>query len=622
MRGVQSPSAWRPLAARWLVWLWLAAALPLALGRRAWALAPPVFVAPWIDYFGDIRGGGTGQDVGFVVADIDGDGDLDVLAWVPYVGVKLLTNTGTAQSPAFGAPVLDPFGLTGEEFGSMPALADIEGDGDLDVFVGQKSGHTRFFENTGLPTLPGFATPVLDAFGASVVPEWAAPAFADLDGDGDLDTLVASFKQKIAFFPNTGSAVSPAFGVPLIDPFGIPTFPIYAVYFGDRPTLVDIDGDGDFDLFESTLDLASRKSTFSQNTGTGLSPAFTAATFGPFGIPREPIQVQFGDLDDDGDLDLLAENSLGRIVTFPNTGSSAAPAFPPPNPFGLTTIIDDEIRFRPHDAAFADIDGDGDLDAFAGGHYFAENRGGPTSAVFVVVPGDLLGTSRPPTFADIDDDGDLDAFTSESVYPDGVPQSEICWHRNTGTASQPAFAACDSPLFPLFGLDTSPPSFGDIDGDGDLDALIGEAELLFFRNTGSRASPAFAAASTGAFGLDASAQHLFPSFVDVDRDGDLDVVAGAYNVSYVMDVETFFFANTGTATSPSFAPSERNALGLDPASVDGSGRITFADIDGDGDPDAFLGSRREDVVFLRNVVTDLFADGFETGDFSKWSKAK
>src|SRR4051812_39532780 len=88
----------------------------------------------------------TGVTASVAFADIDGDGDLDAYSGTFSQGKFLLfLNTGTASSPAFAAPLFNPYGLTNTNSFSNPALVDIDNDGDLDAFVGVLSDETFFF---------------------------------------------------------------------------------------------------------------------------------------------------------------------------------------------------------------------------------------------------------------------------------------------------------------------------------------------------------------------------------------------------------------------------------------------------------------------------------------------
>ena len=81
-----------------------------------------------------------------------------------------------------------------------------------------------------------------------------------------------------------------------------------------------------------------------------------------------------------------------------------------------------------------------------------------------------VGTYSTPTFADIDGDGDLDLVVGEN---DG----NLNYYENTGTASDPIYTARTGTANPWDGIDVggySNPTFADIDGDGDLDLVVGE----------------------------------------------------------------------------------------------------------------------------------------------------
>ena len=97
-------------------------------------------------------------------------------------------------APAFAAPSTNPFGLADVGFRAAPAFADLDGDGDLDALVGNSLGNTLFFRNTGSAVAPAFAAPSTNPFGLADVGSQAAPAFADLDGDGDLDAFVGELR--------------------------------------------------------------------------------------------------------------------------------------------------------------------------------------------------------------------------------------------------------------------------------------------------------------------------------------------------------------------------------------------------------------------------------------------
>ncbi len=92
-----------------------------------------------------------GLDASPTFADIDDDGDLDAFVGELFGNTLFYRNTGSASNPVFAAPTTNNFGLTDVGYLAMPTLADIDGDGDLDAFVGNIGGNTVFFENQSAP---------------------------------------------------------------------------------------------------------------------------------------------------------------------------------------------------------------------------------------------------------------------------------------------------------------------------------------------------------------------------------------------------------------------------------------------------------------------------------------
>ncbi len=338
--------------------------------------ATPRFVSP-IDPFGLADAGPVSSPA---LADLDGDGDLDALVGELINGdTFFFENTGGATAPAFAAPQTNPFGLADVGRRSSPALADLDGDGDLDALIGASSGNTFFFENTGSAMAPAFAAPQTNPFGLDNVYFSSRPAFADLDGDGDLDALIGERDGNTFFFENTGSATAPAFAAPQTNPFGLTSVGYYS-----SPALADLDGDGDLDAL---IGEGYGSTFFFANTGSATAPAFAAPQTNPFGLAYVGYvsSPALADLDGDGDLDVLIGEGYGSTFFFENTGGATAPAFAAPqtNPFGLAGLGSYSSP------ALADLDGDGDLDALigagSGDTYLFENQ----------APGDSDGDGIP-----------------------------------------------------------------------------------------------------------------------------------------------------------------------------------------------------------------------------------
>ncbi|MEH2208367.1 MAG: cadherin-like domain-containing protein [Nostoc sp.] len=108
------------------------------------------------------------------------------------------------SDPNFKAPITNPFGLANELAGD-PTFADIDGDGDLDAFVGSASGNTTFYRNTGTTAAPSFTFEATNPFGLTDVGFVSSSSFADIDGDGDLDAFVGNSDGNTLFFENNNA---------------------------------------------------------------------------------------------------------------------------------------------------------------------------------------------------------------------------------------------------------------------------------------------------------------------------------------------------------------------------------------------------------------------------------
>lgn len=280
-----------------------------------------------------------------------------------------VVSQGHAQ--IFTAPVNQPFNTVSVYYNATPDMVDIDNDGDLDLFVGEYGdtyGGLQYFENIGTATSPNFAAPVYNPWGVTPTNKEFHPRLVDIDNDGDYDMFAGEYGGDMMFFENTGTATVPAFAAQLRNPFNLTSCNNQAFL-----SFPDLDNDGDFDLMAGEVGGTLQ---YFENIGSDTMPAFGPSFPNPFGLSDVfgVSMPEMADLDLDGDLDLLVGESNGNEEYFENTGTASAPAFAPPvsSPYGIVAASANAVP------EFADVDGDGDLDLWLGVQdgtlAFQENR--------------------------------------------------------------------------------------------------------------------------------------------------------------------------------------------------------------------------------------------------------
>lgn len=262
-----------------------------------------------------LTNGGSWTTPAFV--DLDADGDKDILSGLDDGNFVYYQNTGSASAPAFAAPITNPFNINGTgTYYSSVAFADYDNDGDLDFISGDGYGDFFYYENIGTTTAPNFIFPLSNPDGLSnLAGLYSFATLVDLDNDGDFDVMAGDKPGDFYYFQNTGTASAAAFAAPTTNPFGLATGA--AGY--TTATFVDLDADGDKDLFSS----AGNSFDYYQNTGTASAPAFGTVMSLPFSLTiigaNNGATNSFADLDNDGDLDMISGISLGDIIYYQNT---------------------------------------------------------------------------------------------------------------------------------------------------------------------------------------------------------------------------------------------------------------------------------------------------------------
>jgi hypothetical protein len=304
--------------------------------------------------------------------DLDHDGDLDLVVGVTSQGAGIdnlihLRNTGTPQSASYETVDLNLIRAIDIGSSSHPALADPDGDGDQDLFIGAEDGTIAHFRNNGSAAGPSYVRepPLADAAETTIdVGFAAAPVWIDHEGDGDLDLFVgAGTPARVHFYRNDGTPSVRS--LVLADP----QFAGIQVDFNATPALGDLDDDGDLDLLVGEFGVTANPRLFYlRNDGTSQIPIWVTVsdnTPNTFVFAQRAfdgdLAPTLADLDGDQDLDLLVGEREGNLNFYRNTGTLQSFVFE------LESEAFAGVRVgRTSAATVADVSGDGWEDLFAG----------------------------------------------------------------------------------------------------------------------------------------------------------------------------------------------------------------------------------------------------------------
>lgn len=338
------------------------------------------------------------------------------------------------------------------------AFADIDGDGDLDLFVGFDGAPNRLYRNDR-----GTFTDVAASVGVADARPTRAAAWGDFDGDGDPDLLLGftplANASVLKLYRNTGGTFADATReAGLVVPTGAVRQPVF----------VDFDGDGDLDLFIGFRDRANAMYRNDRGTFTDVAASIGLAD------PRKTVGAVWFDFDADGDLDVAVANMDGDANglfrndagTFVDVAGAAGVEWGGRAP---KSAANGTVR-----VCAADVDNDGRFDLFAANYGplgFFHNNGNGTfedrSAAWNINIDSRYDTCA---FDDVDHDGTLDLYVNGTVTGGASWQDSL--FRNTGSS----FVDVTPPALRALQADHGA-QWADVDGDGDVDLAL----------TGSRA---------------------------------------------------------------------------------------------------------------------------------------
>ncbi|MEA1863825.1 MAG: FG-GAP-like repeat-containing protein [Euryarchaeota archaeon] len=361
---------------------------------------------------------------------------------------------------------------------SSPALGDIDGDGDLEVVVGSWDKKVYAWHHDG-STVDGWpkitGTTKSHRVGCS-------PALGDLDGDGYMEVVIGSHYLMYAWH-HDGTNVS---GWPI-------EWPRVTGSLGD-PALGDMDGDGDLEIV-----VGSRWRGVSawHHDGSNVSgwPKTTGA-----GCACPAI----GDIDGDRDVEVVVGSWDDKVYAWHHDGSTVD---------GWPKTTEGSVA----SPALGDIDGDGDIEIVVGSldcNVHAWHHDG------TIVDGWPIATGgyyvRSPALGDIDGDGDLEIVVGSHATKVSLHGNKVhAWHHDgTIVSGWPKKTGH---------WVRSSPALGDIDGDGDIEVVIGSLDNKVYAWHHDGATVDGWPKTTGD---DVSSS---PALGDIDGDGDIEVVIGSYD---------------------------------------------------------------------------------------------
>lgn len=265
-----------------------------------------------------------------VFFDYNGDSLLDLLVGnnnkydliQSSASLTLYENTGTKYLPEFTRVTTDYLGLESLGIlGLFPAVADIDTDGDIDLFLGTDGGYLIFYENTaGRGNIADFKAPVSN-YANIDVGEYSTPFLYDMNEDGALDLLVGERSGNVNYFPNIGTPTNPVFRDTLTNGF-----------FGKIDTRGGSAAIGYSQPFITTIDSTHNKYLLSASRlggiyvydfeGKHLDSAFTLLTnqFEDIWLGLRST-IATGDINGDGIPELVIGNYTGGVSLYTSADS-------------------------------------------------------------------------------------------------------------------------------------------------------------------------------------------------------------------------------------------------------------------------------------------------------------
>lgn len=545
--------------------------------------------------------------------DIDRDGQTELVLGTEN-DLQLYRNIASIEDPVWKL-VPDFFKKIEEWISKGFDFEDIDNDGRLELITTYYH-FLDIYENLGSLENPNWKLDSL-YYRYKFIPDMETspidfPELIDFDKDGDFDIALVRYNNfgvpKLTYYVNNGSNEYPVWQ--LNDLF----FSGCAEHYGTiAPTFVDIDSDGDLDLFyQSSIEEFSFLQCYKNVS------ILDSILWKEFRFPT-PIDdfINYGvydfdwhDVDHDGDFDLVLSSGTRSLFYFENIGNSTEPKFEEhPNNWG-------EFDVGHHSCVFIhDFDRDSNYDLAIFGYSFGfvndvllnrsyKNQSGNVPGKYAWQEVNWLNlkyridsgayfvyylTIAPYDF-DQDNDIDIAIYVSSSGQ---TPEMINCFLLQNKGDNKEFVLEVDELFFGTLKTFTKNlhPVFGDLDGDGDIDMMgIDSGKVKFFENVGIKNKYAIQSKPLWASG-DSIDLYAHAQLVDLDFDDDLDLALGFENGSLMC------YFNKGTKQQPVWRKDTSVFSGVQ---TDQWSSPFLVDFDHDGDLDLISGNGWGGVHYFEN----------------------
>lgn len=528
----------------------------------------------------------------------------------PYPAISFPVTVG-------GVPKAQPF--AGGLNNPQPNEVDLNQDGLTDLLVFDRTGNVLLpFLNTGgaFAYAPGYARYFPELLGDWIImKDFNEDGVMDIFGQSQRTEFVQGVMVYTGYYEDGHIAFErlPFDHPNNIIPFVLSNGTITQLYVSnvDYPAIDDIDCDGDLDILtfnpaggyielyanQSVEEGYGRDSLIFELVDNCWGGIFENSIEQEVGLAENPggcFSLQGGlterhpgstlltyDADADGDKDMLLGDVTYSTLNFLHNAGSCEQAWITDQELGFPVdgVTADVPQFPVSFLADIDFDGVRDLLVAPNSVNISEDRNvlwtyvnaGTTDVPdFQYQQRDLFvedmldfGTGASPTFVDYNADGLLDMVvgTVGAFEPFGERDTRLYLFENTGSPQSSAFELVDEDYLGLSAFNSYTnfaPTFGDLDGDGDKDILVGEVlgRLFYAENiAGAGNEMAFGPWQYEYMAIDVGSLSV-PQIIDLDRDGLPDLVIGERtgNIN--------FFKNMGTADNPMFNPEPEEAPNL------------------------------------------------------------